>query len=92
VPEGKNGTGVVAGRQGPGYDLAREGNAVARRLLHVDRYRVELAMARLREGFAQALPLKPAPPRTRVRPCPHCQREIDASLSKCPFCLRLFRL
>ena len=65
---------------------------MARRLLHVDRSRVELAMARLREGFAQALPLKPVSPRTRVRPCPHCQREIDAGLAKCPFCLRLFRL
>jgi hypothetical protein len=65
---------------------------VTRRILQMDRSLVDLAMARLREGLAQALPLKPTAGRTRVRPCPHCRREVDASLSKCPFCLRLFRL
>ncbi|HWP35033.1 MAG TPA: hypothetical protein VNM66_05490 [Thermodesulfobacteriota bacterium] len=60
--------------------------------LVVDRALVDQLLARLREGLAQALPLKPKPTKSRVRLCPHCEREVAAELSKCPYCRRLFRL
>ncbi len=65
---------------------------MARHFPSVDRSVVDHALARLREGLAQALPLKPPPARIRRRLCPHCQREVDAALTKCPHCQRLFRL
>jgi hypothetical protein len=65
---------------------------VTRRILTLDRSLVDHTVARLREGLAQALPLRPHAARTRHKPCPHCLRQVDATLSKCPHCLRLFRI
>lgn len=65
---------------------------MSRHVMPVDRSIVDHALARLREGLAQALPLKPPAPRVRQRPCPHCQKDVDAGLTKCPHCQRLFRL
>lgn len=58
----------------------------------VNRSVVDHAIARLREGLAQALPLKPKGASPRLRACPHCRREVDAGASKCPYCRRLFRI
>ncbi len=66
--------------------------AVARRFPTVDRSVVDHAIMRLREGLAQALPFKPKAGTTRLRACPHCQKDVDAGVSKCPYCRRLFKI